>query len=193
MSSIEAKRITFEKYLKLPEIKQRYDIVDGVMQMAPSPTPTHQWIMQRIFLKLNSFVEHRALGVVLVAPVDLMVQRAPLRTRQPDILYLSAERSGVSGPAELRGLQFLETSPDLVVEVLSPSNSRGDIEERLADYKRIGVLECWLVSPEAETLEVLDLSAEETTTEAILGIDGTLRSEALGGFSLPIHEIFRPA
>jgi Uma2 family endonuclease len=190
MSSIGAKRLTFEAWLALPETKQRYEIVDGVMLMPPAPTVDHQWIMQRIFLRLTSFVEDRGLGVVLVAPVDLMIQRAPLRTRQPDVLYLSAERSGIKGRADLHGLQYLEIAPDLVVEVLSPSNSRRDIEDKLADYRRIGVRECWLVSPEAETFEVLSLSAEEASTSAIFGVDGTLRSEILDDFTLQIGDVF---
>lgn len=190
MSSIETKRLTYEAYLATPEIKQRYDIVDGVMLMAPGPTPDHQWIMLELAVRLRSFVSERGLGVVLAAPVDLLIQREPLRTRQPDILYLSAERTGIKGRAEIRGLQFLEIPPDLVAEVLSPSNSRRDIEDKLGDYRRIGVLECWLVRPEAETIEVLRLSAEQATTEAVFGIDGTLRSEVLGDFTLPIKEIF---
>ncbi|MCH8832291.1 MAG: Uma2 family endonuclease, partial [Chloroflexi bacterium] len=190
MSSIGAKSLTFKKWLALPETKQRYEIVDGVMLMAPAPTPTTQWVMQRILMRLTNFVEERELGVVLAAPVDLMIRRSPLRTRQPDVLYLNAERTGITGPAELRGLQFLETTPDLVVEVLSPSNSRRDIDERLADYKRIGVLECWLVSPEAETTEVLHLSPGNTSTKAIFGIDDTLRSEVLSEFALPTRDIF---
>ncbi|MDP6549377.1 MAG: Uma2 family endonuclease [Dehalococcoidia bacterium] len=190
MSSIGAKRLTFEAWLALPETKQRYEIVDGVMLMPPAPTVDHQWIMQRIFLRLTSFVEDRGLGVVLVAPVDLMIQRAPLRTRQPDVLYLSAERSGIKGRADLHGLQYLEMAPDLVVEVLSPSNNRRDIEDKLADYRRIGVRECWLVSPEAETFEVLSLSAEEASTSAIFGVDGTLRSEILDDFTLQIGDVF---
>ena len=189
--STQAKKLTFEAWQALPETKQRYEIVDGVLIMPPAPTADHQWIMMEVAVRLRGFVNERDLGVVLPAPVDLLIQREPLRTRQPDILYLSAERTGIRGRAQLRGLQFLEVPPDLVVEVLSPSNSRGDIEERLADYKRIGVLECWLVSPEADTIEVLRLSAEETTTEAIFGIDGTLRSEILGDFTLPVREIFR--
>ncbi len=190
MSSIGAKQLTFEKWLTLPETKQRYEIVDGVMLMATAPTPTHQWIMQRILMRLTNFVEARELGMVLAAPVDLMIRRSPLRTRQPDVLYLNAERTGIRGTAELRGLQFLETTPDLVVEVLSPSNSRRDIDERLADYKRIGVLERWLVSPEAETIEVLHLSPGDTSTEAIFGIDDTLSSEVLSDFVLPTRDIF---
>ena len=190
MSSIEAKRLTYEAWLALPETKQRYEIVDGVLIMPPAPTPDHQWIMSEIFLRLRNFVDDKGLGVVLPAPVDLLIQRQPLRTRQPDILYLSGERTGIRGRAQLKGLQFLEIPPDLVAEVLSPSNTRRDIESKLEDYRQIGVKECWLISPEAETIEVLRLSAGEAVTEAIFGVDDTLRSEVLGDFILRPRDIF---
>ena len=190
MSTIGAKRLTFEAWQALPETKQRYEIVDGVLLMAPAPTADHQWVMFEISVRLRSFVNERDLGVVLPAPVDLLIQREPLRTRQPDILYMSAERTGMRGRSELRGVPFLEIAPDLVVEVLSPSNARRDIEERLSDYRGIGVLECWLVSPEAETIEVLRLSPEQAFTQAIFGIDDTLSSEVLSDFTLPVREIF---
>ena len=122
--------------------------------MAAAPNADHQWLSGEVYWKLRDFIEPRGLGVVLFAPLDLLIQREPLRTRQPDVLYLSAERTGVKGRRELRGMQVLEVAPDIVVEVLSPSNSRRDTQEKLEDYRRLGVLECWLVSPEAETMEV---------------------------------------
>ena len=189
--SIEAQILTYETYLALPEMKQRYDIVDGVLLMAPAPSPVHQWIMLEIAVRLKGFVTERDLGVVLVAPVDLLIRREPLRTRQPDILYLSRERSGFSGLEQLKGLQALEVPADLVVEVLSPGDSRRDVESKLEDYRNIGVRECWLVSPEAETIEVLRLSPEESTTAGIFGIDGTLQSETLGEFALHLRDVFR--
>ena len=72
-------------------------------------------------MRLRAHVSESGLGVVLVAPIDLIIQRSPLRIRQPDILYLSAERTGVKGRAELKGLPALEMSPDLVVEILPPA------------------------------------------------------------------------
>jgi Uma2 family endonuclease len=189
--STEAKTLTYEAYLALPETKQRYEIVDGMLIMPPAPTPDHQWILKRISSRLDNFVEERDLGVVLFAPVDLLIQREPLRTRQPDVLYLSAERTGIRGRAELRGLQFLEIPPDLVVEVLSPSNTRRDIEGKLEDYRRIGVRECWLASPEAETVEIMSLSAQETGMTSIFGVNDSLRSQVLGDFTLGLREVFR--
>jgi Uma2 family endonuclease len=188
--STETRILTYEAYLALPEMKQRYDIVDGVLLMAPAPTPMHQWILKRISLQLDNFVEEKALGVVLFAPVDLVIQREPLRTRQPDILYLSAERTGIRGRTQLRGMQVLELPPDLVVEILSPSNSRRDVESKLEDYRSIGVRECWLVSPEAETIEVLALSAQGVETTGIVGVDGSLRSQVLEDFTLRPREVF---
>lgn len=158
--------------------------------MAPAPTPDHQWIMLELSVQLRRFVRERDLGVVLAAPVDLLIQREPLRTRQPDILFMSAQRSGIRGRAQLRGLQFLEIPPDLVVEVLSPSNTRRDIEDKLKDYQQIGVNECWLVSPEAETIEVMELSTGDPQTVGIFGVDGSLVSQVLGDFTLIVRDIF---
>jgi Uma2 family endonuclease len=189
--STKAQKLTYEAYLALPETKQRYEIVDGVLIMPPAPTPAHQWFLKRIFSRLDNFVEERHLGVVLFAPVDLLIQREPLRTRQPDALYLSAERTSIRGLAELQGLQFLEIPPDLVVEVLSPSNTRRDLEDKLEDYRKVGVLECWLVSPEAETIEVLSFSPEGTRAMDVYNIDGSLQSQVLGDFTLELREVFR--
>jgi Uma2 family endonuclease len=189
--STKTEKLTFEAYLALPETKQRYEIVDGVLIMPPAPTPDHQWIMMEICVRLRAFVNERDLGVLLAAPVDLLIQREPLRTRQPDVLFLSEERTGIRGRAELRGLQFLEIPPDLVVEVLSPGNTRRDIEGKLEDYRRIGVKECWLVSPEAETIEVMSFSAEGVTSIGVYGTDGSLQSRVLGDFTLQLREVFR--
>ena len=144
--STQTQRLTYEQYLKSPEIKARYDIVDGVMIMAPRPTLSHQTILRQLVRILDPFVRERQLGEVFFAPVDVLVRREPLRTRQPDLLFVSNERAGILG-------DIVDGAPDLVVEVLSPSNSRADIEDKLADYAGLGVQECWLVSPEARSVE----------------------------------------
>jgi Uma2 family endonuclease len=88
-------------------------------------------------------------------------------------------------------MQYLEAPPDLVVEVLSPSNARREVERKLEDYRRIGVLECWLVSPEAETVEVLSLSLAGISSTGIYGIDGSVQSRVLGNLNVPLREVFR--
>ena len=79
-----------------------------------------------------------------------------------------------------------------MVEVLSPSNTPRDIEERLADYRSIGVPECWLSRFPTRSVEVLRLTPEAAVSVATYGMGEILRSEVLPGFELPIEEIFGP-
>lgn len=189
--AIETKKLlTFEDYLLTPEMKQRYEIIDGEIIMSPSPVPFHQWIIANLFEALNRFVRERQSGVVLFAPLDVIIRRAPLRTRQPDLLFLSAERSGLTGGAQLEGMPILSQAPDLVIEILSPSNTRRERTDKLEDYRAIGVRECWFVSPEARTVEVMRLSPERLETLDIFGTGMTVRSEVLEELALSVEEVF---
>ncbi len=190
MTSIGTTILTYKSWLAMPETKVRYEIVDGVLHMPPGPTPDHQWICFRLALRLHQHVGERGLGVVMNAPLDLLIQREPLRVRQPDILYLSTERSGIRRRADIKGIQVLEIAPNLVVEVQSPGNTAGDIKDRLEDYRRIGVVECWLVDPETDTIEVVRLSSEGIATEAVYGAADILRSVTLDDLALSLRQIF---
>ena len=81
-------------------------------------------------------------------------------------------------------------APDLVIEVLSPNESRRDMKDKLSDYHKIGVKECWLVSHEAETVEVIDLSNADNLFHAVYGIETSLTSKLLNSLSLEIKKIF---
>ena len=192
MTTAGVKTLTFAEWQALPETKRRCEVVDGVLLMPPSPTDEHQWLGVVISRRMSLFVEERELGIVLIAPRDVLIRRDPLRVRQPDILFLSAARAGVRRPADLVGQSRLETPPDLVVEVLSPSNTRRQVEEKLADYRSIGVLECWLADFPARTVTVLRLGADAAVTVAVYGMGDTLCSEALPGFALAVADIFGP-
>ena len=181
--SLQTQRLTYEEYLKTPEIKARYDIVDGVMIMAPAPSVDHQKVLRQLFRMLDPFVQQQQLGELLFAPLDVVIQREPLRTRQPDLLFVSNERAAILG-------QMVEGAPDLVVEVLSPSNSRTEVEAKLVDYAALGVRECWLVSPEAGSVEVLQSAEGNWTRLALLGVGDQVQSQVLSGLALGVGEIF---
>lgn len=184
------KRISYEEYLRMPETNLRYEIVDGEMIMSPAPTSEHQWFIKNLIVKLDPFVNRKKLGVILPSPVDVLIRKSPLKTRQPDLLFLSAERTGITGRAQLRDMPIIEVPPDIVVEVLSPSDRRGVLRNKLQDYIKIGVRECWLISPEAETAEVLKLSPEGAKRIHLFGAGDTLRSDALPGFKMKVDDIF---
>ena len=192
MATAKTKRLTFEEWRALPIIKQKCEVVDGVLVMPPSPFGEHPWTIRVIFGALDPFLTENGLGIVLSAPYDVLIQREPLRVRQPDLLVVNAELTGIAHPADLAGLPYLERPPLLAVEVLSPSNTRRDIEQRLADYRSIGVPECWLSRFPSRTVEVLRLTADAAISVATYGMGDKLRSEVLPGFELPVADIFGP-
>jgi Uma2 family endonuclease len=119
-----------------------------------------------------------------------VVQRNPLRIRQPDVLFVSVERSGFSRRRDLRGVARLEVPPELVVEILSDSDRWAVLDEKLTDYRNVGVTEAWMVDPEAETVRVLLLSLEGDTEVGIFGAGETVRSQVLPDLNLSVDDIF---
>ena len=192
MATTGIKTLSFDAWLALPETKQRCEVVDGVLLMPPSPMGEHQWLDLEIATWLKIFVTREGLGIVVPAPYDVLIRREPLRVRQPDVMVVNAELTGISRPADLVGRAFLESPPLLVVEILSPSNTRRQVEEKLEEYRSIGVPECWLVSFPARTVEVLRLLGDGVEVLGVYGMGDLLRSEALPGFELPIADIFGP-
>ncbi len=181
--STQTKRLTYREYLKTPEIKARYDIVDGVMTIAPAPSLEHQKILRQLFLLLHQFVSEQQFGEVFFAPADVIIQREPLCTRQPDLLFVSNERASILGDQ-------VEGAPDLVVEILSPSNTRSDLEAKLSDYATLGVGECWLVSPEARSVEILGLTEGSWVRLGISGLGEQVQSQVLPELDLAVVQLF---
>ena len=190
LEELKKKKITLADYLLMPELHHPYEITDGEMVPCPTPIPTHQIIGANIFSPLSQYVKAKGLGVVLFAPVDIILQRDPLRTRQPDVLFIHKDNLPGTSLDDLEGLQLLEITPDLVIEVLSPSDTKKVLTGKLTDYQRIGVKECWLVSWETRSVEVLRLSTEKSERAGFYGLGETARSEALIDFRLTVDAIF---
>jgi Uma2 family endonuclease len=182
--------ITYAEWLKMPRTTQPHEVIDGDLIMSPAPTFRHQWILGNIYFMLRQWTNKSGLGVVVMSPVDVVVSREPVRTRQPDIAYLAAESSGVTSLADAEQMPAIEVAPDLVVELLSPDERRQSLRGKLADYAVLGVLEVWLVSPEAETIEVLALNGAVYTRSEIFGRGDVVTSEVLPGLDLAVDSIF---
>lgn len=180
----DLKHLTYEVYLALPEMKARYSIIDGELVVEATPTPSHQALLLELLLKLSPFVRERHLGKVFVAPLDIVIRHQPLRTRQPDLMFISHWRRSIIGQ------QVIEGGPDLVIEILSSSNTRRELEEKLQDYQRIGVCEAWIVAAQGQTVEVLQLSPERIERSGLYGIGSQIASLVLPELRLTVDEIF---
>ena len=111
-AEFKKKKITLADYLLMPELNYPYEIINGEMMPSPAPTPAHQIIGANIFSPLSQYVKTKELGVVLFAPVDIILQRDPLRTRQPDVLFIHKDNLPGTSLDDLEELQLLEITPD---------------------------------------------------------------------------------
>lgn len=176
--------LDYAAYLRTPETKHRYDIVDGVMKfMSPAPTLSHQEILLRITLALHRHVERYQLGKVYPAPADVIISKTPLRTRQPDVMFISNARLHLAQ-------NVMHGGPDLVVEIISPGNTPKYIRDKLCDYASADVREAWVVDPKQATISVLHPENGEFRQTAAIAADSRLRSRVLPRLSLPVRRVF---
>jgi Uma2 family endonuclease len=174
-------KFTIDDYMTTPEDK-RYELLDGELILAPSPTSRHQRILGELFSVLRQFVSQNGLGSVWLAPLDVVL--SIYDAAQPDILFVSNQRSDIITEANIQG------APDLVVEVLSPATAQYDRGYKRILYGRSDVREYWLVDPEAEAVEVLTASEQGLLPHAAYHRDETLTSPLLVGLSIGLEQIF---
>lgn len=168
---------TYDDYAALPDDGQRYEIVNGVLVMAPAPSPAHQDIVGMIFHYLLVQVKFAGLGRVFTAPID--VDLGPKNVFQPDVVVvLNAHLDRVAA-------KKIVGAPDLVVEVVSPGGGVMDRIAKYAVYARAGIPEYWIVKPERQTVEVSLLEVGEYRSLGIFSEQQTLPSRVVPG--LPVH------
>jgi Uma2 family endonuclease len=174
--------LTYDDLAALPDDGKRYELINGELFELTGPTTKHQWSSSRLYTRLDGFVQQRQLGLVFYAPID--VYFTPYNTVQPDIVYVSRERSGI-----IRA-QKIEGAPDLLMEVLSASNRGHDVVTKAAVYASFDVLEYWLVDPERETILVQSL--RDGVFVPVESGDGIARSLLLPGFEVDPVDVFTP-
>jgi Uma2 family endonuclease len=128
---------------------KKYEIFDGELVVSSAPNLWHQEVSKRIFRVLDAELEGKRLAKVYYAPLDVIL--SPTKVVQPDILVVRWDRRSIF---ERRGVS---AAPDLVVEVVSPSNAKHDRVRKRRFYARNQVPEYWIVEPEDKTIEVLAL------------------------------------
>lgn len=176
---------TYEAWARLPDDGARYEVIDGVLYVTPAPSIEHQFRSNQLTFRMTAHVEARSLGVVLAAPVDVLLpgQAVPV---EPDIVFVSAARR------HLLGQQNIEGAPDLVVEVLSPSNWPYDRNTKFKLYQSVGIPEYWIVDYRAKTVEVFVLRDGEYVLEQGVQRDADIaRSAAMTGFEIVVGDIFQ--
>ena len=182
-------KYTYADYAATPD-DERWELIDGELyRMAAGASTKHQLVTLELAALLRENVRRRTLGWIFIAPYDVILSDA--NTVEPDILFVSAARRSIITERACEG------APDLVVEVLSPSNSRRDLEVKRELYARFGVPEYLIVDPYQETVVSLtNPSADEGEGEGRYANEATYRSSehlpigSIPGLVIPVAEIF---
>lgn len=176
------KVLTYDDYIRLtPSDSGNYELHNGQIVYIPSPTPAHQRITGYFFRKMADFAESNQLGEVFIAPLDTKFDT--INTLQPDVMFISAGRTGMVTDKKIDG------APDLVVEVLSEGNSPKDMSFKKYIYESFGVREYWLVNLKKNTLtQYLNRDGEFVPKKVHQKAD-LLCAEVLPGFELPLDKV----
>ena len=176
--------LTAEEFALLPspEDGSQQELVNGVVVTMPPPSFYHGQVCSKIDRKLGAFIDTHRLGWIASNDSGVILGRDPATVRGPDIAYWSRERMPV--PPQTG---YAEIAPDLVVEVMSPSDVFTQMLRKVRQYQRAGVREIWIVVPDDRSLAVCRGGREElflSNGETLTG------SEVLPGFSCLIAELF---
>jgi len=174
---------TFEDYLQLPDDGKRYEIIDGVLYVSPSPAMMHQLLSKRLEFFFYQF-ELDGKGFVFDAPLDVhMPGCTPV---QPDLIFLTREQRKLIRKKGIFG------TPHLLVEILSPKTRSLDRVQKLNKYAAAGLEHYVIIDPEASTFEWFQLDGSGYRLVQSLGVEDNWtfqgRTLSLGQFFAELPE-----
>ncbi|QEL15529.1 Uma2 family endonuclease [Limnoglobus roseus] len=182
MSATAAKLITAEEFSKMPDLVDgsKQELVRGVIVTMPPTKGRHGFVQANIAILLGGFVKTNRLGWV-VTESGTVLERDPDTVRGPDVSFYSITRHP-DLPDE-----WFEIPPDLAVEVLSPSDRRGRVREKVREYLANGVRIVWLVDPDPQTVTVYAGTLRGVEFDSTDTLDA---ADVLPGFTCQIADFF---
>jgi Uma2 family endonuclease len=186
---------TYADYLTW-NFKERIELIRGkIFKMSPAPSVPHQKISVKIENEFAFFLKGKSCQM-LHAPVDVKLKGKPFKKKklrddeiftvvQPDIIV-------VCDKEKLNDIRSIDGAPELIVEILSPGNTKTETKYKLDLYEENGVLEYWVVYPEYKQIHVFILNKDEKYTKPVIYESGeNISSVVLKGLSIPTDEIFK--
>lgn len=169
----------------LPDDGNRYEIVDGELYVARQPHLHHQIVCTKVATLLQQWSDQTQIGMPIIEPGVIFTNDNDV---VPDVVWISYSRLSTAFKEDGK----LHSSPELVIEVLSPGveNERRDREVKLKLYSRRGAEEYWLVNWQERRLEVYRHLEGILELEKTLNENDTLQSPLLPGFSCKVGQFF---
>lgn len=177
----------YARWEQLPDDGNRYEVICGVLYMSTAPSQFHQWIVMQLIELVGLPAKRQGLAYPYMAPIGVLMPGCdPV---QPDFLLIRQDRAEIIPDQRIRGV------PDLIAEVLSPTNPEQDTVVKRAAFARAGVPEYWIVRP--ATRDVLlcwqpDATLGDYTQSRLVAADAELVSPTLT-LRVPVGDLFSGA
>ncbi|TAG56740.1 MAG: Uma2 family endonuclease [Cytophagales bacterium] len=179
------KQYTYADYLTW-WFEDRVELIKGYIKKMSAPLDVHQKVAGNLYYFIRHFlIKHPC--QVRIAPYDVRLTRSMndkeiITVVQPDICVICnpeiIDKRGCNGP------------PDMIIEVLSPSNSKRDVREKFDVYEEAGVKEYWIVDAESKIISVFLLENNIYKLDKMYAEEGEIRVKTLDGLTLNLEEIF---
>jgi len=174
--------LTYEDYCELPNDRNRYEVLEGDLNVTPAHNVKHQRVSSRIHLSLGHHVLGNRLGEIYAAPIDVIL--APTTVVQPDLVFIGNDRRGIVTQRAIEG------PPTLVIEILSPSTSRTDRQTKAQLYAKHGVPHYWLIDPDQQSVEAYELAGDQYNLVVKAQNGEVFNPPLFPGLSIPLADLW---
>ena len=176
-------RSTASELFEMPDDGFRYELVKGELRkMSPSDWK-HGAVVVNITLLLGLYVKTNKLGVCCGAETGFTIASDPDTVRAPDLGFVSRERISEGSVPKT----FWPGAPDLAVEVLSPGDTRREVDEKVEDWLEAGARAVWVINPKRRAVSVYRSMKDVTRLSEEDELDG---GDVVPGFRCKVSEIF---
>jgi Uma2 family endonuclease len=176
------KLLTAEEYRLLPDHGQRTELRRGVVVFMNPPGFRHGEVCSNVHHYLDNFVRDHGLGRTLTNDAGIITERDPDTVRGADVSFYSYQRV----PKGQSPIGYAGASPEIVFEVVSPTNTRLEIAAKTGEYLRAGVKVVCVVDPQFQTVNVHYPDRPDEKLQS----DHQLTFVELPGFNLPVNKLF---
>lgn len=173
--------LTLEEFLARPQEKPYAEYLFGRVVEKAMPKRSHSLLQSNLAHLLWTWVEGGAGGEVLTEPRCILSTSAERHVQLPDVAWFSVR-------APVDESDNVVAPPDLAVEILSPDDPFGRVQQKIRVYLRAGVRVVWIVDPATRTVSVCRRSEEPT----LAAVGDVLEDALLPGLRLSLEDLFRP-
>jgi Uma2 family endonuclease len=182
--AVSAPQFTAEQLARMPDDDgHSYELVRGELLVMSKPKWLHGLVSANICAPLWGHVRRTKCGVVLAGDIGFQLEHNPDTVRAPDVAFVSSVRS----EEMLEASKFVQGSPDLAVEVVSPNDRPRAVREKAAEWLEGGAIAVLVIDPAEQMASVY---RQQGKVRVFASGDTLDLSDAVPGFGIAVDELF---